>query len=67
MTQRAQDIMRQRAASTTHPRRWHRTSGHVVPSGADRLLVVEARAHVGRENRKARVWSSLRRWLTGRG
>lgn len=64
MSQRAQDIMRGRAAGTTHPRRWHRSGGHLVPSGAERLLVVEARASVARENRRARVWSRLRRWLT---
>ena len=64
MNQRAQDIMRSRAASSTHPRRWYRTNGQLVPSGAERLLVVEARASVERTNRMARVWSRLRRWLT---
>lgn len=64
MTQNAQDIMRQRAAGTTHPSRWRSSNGTDAPAGTERLLVVEARAHVARENRKARVWSALMRWLT---
>jgi hypothetical protein len=61
--QDARDVMRQRAASTCHPRGWRRSSG-LAPVGAERLLVVEARAHVARENARARLWSRLRRWLT---
>ena len=62
--QQARDIMRQRAAGTRHPRQWRPSNGRLVPTGAERLLVVEARAHVARWNRAARVWSALRRWLT---
>ena len=64
--QSARDVMKSRAAGTTHPRRWYPSSGELVPSGAERLLVVEARAAVEKENRRARLWSALRRMWTRR-
>lgn len=38
MNQRAEDIMRARAASTTHPRTWTRTRAEIAPANADRQI-----------------------------